>query len=244
VKILIIGATSAIAKATARLYAGQHAELFIVGRDETRLAALSDDLSVRGAEILGSLTMDLTQTDDHKSELDSIFKTMGSADLVLICHGDLPDQTACETDYKAALNAINVNALSTVSMLGVLGEQFMEQGKGTIAVVTSVAGDRGRQPNYVYGAAKAMVSTYLQGFRGKVFKHGVHVLDIKPGLVDSPMTSQFEKGPLWSQPEVVAKAIVTAVKYKRHTVYSPGYWRLIMLVVCSIPEFIFKRLKF
>jgi hypothetical protein len=244
VKILVIGATSAIAKATARAYAQQHAELFVVGRDEARLAALGDDLSVRGASLLGSLALDLTQTDDHKSELNSIFETMGSIDLVLICHGDLPDQTACETDYRAALKAINVNALSTISMLSVLGELFMEQGKGTIAVVTSVAGDRGRQPNYVYSAAKALVSTYLQGFRGRVFQHGVHVLDIKPGLVDSPMTSQFEKGPLWSQPEVVAKAIVSAVKYKRHTIYSPGYWRLIMLVVGSIPEFIFKRLKF
>ena len=129
-------------------------------------------------------------------------------------------------------------------MLGILGERFIEQGKGTIAVVTSVAGDRGRQPNYVYGAAKAMVSTYLQGFRGRVFQHGVHVLDIKPGLVDSPMTAQFEKGALWSQPELVAKNVVAAVKYKRHTIYSPGYWRIIMLIVRSIPEIIFKRLKF
>jgi hypothetical protein len=244
VKILFIGATSAIAKATARLYAQQQAEIFMIGRDEARLAALGDDLSVRGGLILGSYALDLTKTKHHKSALESAFDTMGSIDLVLICHGDLPDQAACETNYNSALAAINVNALSTVSMLSILGEHFIEQGNGTIAVVTSVAGDRGRQPNYVYGAAKAMVSTYLQGFRGRVFKHGVHVLDIKPGLVDSPMTSQFEKGPLWSQPEVIAKAILKAVKRKRHTVYSPGYWRLIMLVVCSVPEFMFKRLKF
>lgn len=216
----------------------------MIGRDEARLAALGDDLSVRGGLILGSYALDLTKTKHHKSALESAFDTMGSIDLVLICHGDLPDQAACETNYNSALAAINVNALSTVSMLSILGEHFIEQGNGTIAVVTSVAGDRGRQPNYVYGAAKAMVSTYLQGFRGRVFKHGVHVLDIKPGLVDSPMTSQFEKGPLWSQPEVIAKAILKAVKRKRHTVYSPGYWRLIMLVVCSVPEFMFKRLKF
>jgi decaprenylphospho-beta-D-erythro-pentofuranosid-2-ulose 2-reductase len=244
VKILIIGATSAIAKATARLYAQQRAELFIIGRDETRLAALVDDLTVRGGKLLGSLTLDLTKTQEHEKALNAAFETMTWIDLVLICHGDLPDQAACETNYKDALKAINVNALSTLSMLSVLGERFIEQGKGTIAVVTSVAGDRGRQPNYVYGAAKAMVSTYLQGFRGRVFAHGVHVLDVKPGLVDSPMTSHLEKGPLWSQPEVVAKAIVTAVKYKRHTIYSPGYWRMIMLIVANIPELIFKRLKF
>ena len=243
-KILIIGATSAIAKATARLYAQQHAELFIVGRDETRLAALADDLTVRGGNMLGSLTLDFTKSQGHKAALNSIFEAMTQVDLVLICHGDLPDQSACENNHKAALAAIDVNALSTLSMLSLLGERFIEQGKGTLAVVTSVAGDRGRQPNYVYGAAKAMVSTYLQGLRGRVFPHGVHVLDIKPGLVDSPMTSQFEKGPLWSQPEVIAQAIVRAVKYKRHTIYAPGYWRIIMMVVNSIPEFIFKRLKF
>ncbi len=243
-KILVIGATSAIAMATARLYAQQNAEVFLIGRDQARVSALGDDLTVRGAKLLGSTILDLTKTNEHNKVLSEAFDTMKSVDLVLICHGNLPDQSECETSYKAALKAVDVNALSTISLLSILGERFIEQGKGTIAVVTSVAGDRGRQPNYVYGAAKAMVSTYLQGFRGRVFQHGVHVLDIKPGLVDSPMTAQFDKGALWSQPEVVAKNIVSGVKYKRHTIYSPGYWRLIMLIVCSIPEFIFKRLKF
>ncbi len=243
-KILVIGATSAIAMATARLYAQHNAEIFLIGRDEARVSALGDDLKVRGATLLGSAVLDLTKTKEHEKVLNAAFDTMKSVDLVLICHGNLPNQSECETNYKAALEAININALSTVSMLGILGERFIEQGKGTIAVVTSVAGDRGRQPNYVYGAAKAMVSTYLQGFRGRVFQHGVHVLDIKPGLVDSPMTAQFEKGALWSQPELVAKNVVAAIKYKRHTIYSPGYWRIIMLIVRSIPEIIFKRLKF
>ncbi len=243
-KILLIGATSAIAKATARLYAQQGAELFLMARDSARLSALSDDLAVRGATLLGDLTLDIADTGMHQRSLSTAFEKIGLVDLVLICHGDLPDQNACEANYEKAFHAINVNALSTISLLGILGEKMMEQGCGTIAVVTSVAGDRGRQPNYVYGAAKAMVSTYLQGFRGRVFEHGVHVLDVKPGLVDSPMTSQFEKGPLWSQPEVIANAIVRAVKFRRHTIYTPGYWRIIMLVVRSIPNFIFKRLKF
>jgi short-subunit dehydrogenase len=113
-----------------------------------------------------------------------------------------------------------------------------------LAVVTSVAGDRGRQPNFVYGAAKALVSTYLQGLRGKLLPYGVDVLDIRPGLVDSPMTQQFDKGLLWSSPELVARQIEKAIRRKRHTVYVPGYWRLIMAVVRSIPEAVFKRLKF
>ena len=107
-----------------------------------------------------------------------------------------------------------------------------------------MAGDRGRQPNFVYGAAKSLVSTYLQGLRGKLLAHNVHVVDIRPGLVDSPMTAQFPKGPLWASPEQVAQKIVKSIQRGSHTVYAPGYWRAIMFVVRIIPDFIFKRLKF
>lgn len=243
-KILIIGANSAIAKATARLYAESGNELFLVGRSEERLAELENDLQVRGADISGILTLDLTKTTSHKKAIATAVEVLEKIDLALICHGDLPDQEKCETNFKAAQKAISVNGLSTISLLTELGEIFKSQGSGSIAVITSVAGDRGRQPNYVYGSSKALVSTYLQGYRGMLHSHGVHVLDIKPGLVDSPMTAQFEKGALWSSPELVAQCIVKAVKRKRLTIYAPGYWRLIMMIVCSIPEFVFKRLKF
>ncbi|HBY00019.1 MAG TPA: short-chain dehydrogenase, partial [Gammaproteobacteria bacterium] len=109
---------------------------------------------------------------------------------------------------------------------------------------TSVAGDRGRQPNFVYGAAKSMVSTYLQGLRGRLHPFNVHVVDIRPGLVDSPMTSHLEKGPLWASPELVAKKIVNGIDNKRHTIYTPGYWRIIMAAVRFIPEILFKRMNF
>lgn len=243
-KILIIGANSAIAKATARLYAESGDELFIIGRDEERLLELEKDLGVRGATISGSLTLDLTKTASHRKAIAAAVDALEIIDLALICHGNLPDQAKCETNYKAAQKAINVNGLSTISLLIELGEAFKLQGSGSIAVITSVAGDRGRQPNYVYGASKALVSTFLQGFRGMLHSHGVHVLDIKPGLVDSPMTAHFEKGALWSSPDLIAECIVKAVKRKRLTVYAPGYWRLVMMTVCSVPEFIFKRLKF
>ena len=243
-KILVIGATSAIAKATARLYAEAGAELFLIARNEERLSELVNDLDVRGAKISGHLALDLSKTAGHKKALEIALQSLDQIDLALICHGDLPDQTTCETSFKLAQKVINVNGLSTISLLTILAGIFKSQGFGSIAVITSVAGDRGRQPNFVYGASKALVSTYLQGLRGALLPHGVHVLDIKPGLVDSPMTAQLEKGPLWSSPEVVAASIVKGIRKNRLVIYTPGYWRLIMMVVVSIPEFIFQRLKF
>jgi decaprenylphospho-beta-D-erythro-pentofuranosid-2-ulose 2-reductase len=243
-KILIIGATSAIAKATARLYAETGAELFLIARNEARLEQLVADLDVRGAKISGHLSLDISKTIGHKKALETALNSLEKIDLALICHGDLPDQAACENSFKMAQKAINVNGLSTISLLTIFADTFKSQGFGSIAVITSVAGDRGRQPNFVYGASKALVSTYLQGLRGVLLPHGVHVLDIKPGLVDSPMTAEFEKGPLWSSPELVAKSIVKGVSKKRLVIYAPGYWRLIMMVVVSIPEIIFQRLKF
>jgi decaprenylphospho-beta-D-erythro-pentofuranosid-2-ulose 2-reductase len=243
-KILVIGATSAIAKATARLYAEAGAELFLIARNEERLSELVDDLDVRGAKISGHLALDLSKTAGHKKALEIALQSLDQIDLALICHGDLPDQTACEASFKLAQKAINVNGLSTISLLTILAGTFKSQGFGSIAVITSVAGDRGRQPNFVYGASKALVSTYLQGLRGALLPYGVHVLDIKPGLVDSPMTAQLEKGLLWSSPEVVAASVVEGIRKKRLVIYTPGYWRLIMMVVVSIPEFIFQRLKF
>lgn len=242
--VLIIGATSAIAKETARLYAQRGCNLYLVARDKHKLQAMSDDLLVRGAEKVESACLDLLEHDLHKQTLDAAKNTLGEISVALICHGVLPDQDTAESSFAAAKEALDVNGLSVISLLTELSAIMKEQGHGKIAVVTSVAGDRGRQPNFVYGSAKAMVSTYLQGLRGKLLPHGVHVIDIRPGLVDSPMTAQFEKGALWSTPELVAPKIVKSIDANRHTVYTPGYWRLIMAVVKSIPDVIFKRLKF
>lgn len=243
-KILIIGATSAIAKATARIYAERRFELFLIGRNEERLNEIAEDLRIRGALSVEQLCLDLTKHDEHQKAIEQAISFLGEIDIALICHGSLPNQQECESNFKMAQREINTNGLSVISLLTELAKKMKQQGSGTIAVITSVAGDRGRQPNFVYGAAKSLVSTYLQGLRGMLHSHNVHVVDIRPGLVDSPMTSQFEKGALWSTPELVAQKIVRSIDKKSHTVYAPGYWRLIMATVCSIPEFLFKRLKF
>ena len=190
--------------------------------------------------------LDLLNHEEYETAINAATEFFGEddIDLVLICHGSLPDQEAAEQDFDLARREIDINGLSVISLLTRLTPYLKAQGRGMLAVVTSVAGDRGRQPNFVYGAAKALVSTYLQGLRGKLLPYGVDVLDIRPGLVDSPMTQQFDKGLLWSSPELVARQIEKAIRRKRHTVYVPGYWRLIMAVVRSIPEAVFKRLKF
>lgn len=243
-KVLIIGATSAIAKATARIYAQQGCSLHLIGRREDQLETLSADLLVRGASKLSHSVLDLNKFSEHEKTLDAVFEELGGVDIALICHGSLPDQDKVEKNFKQAQKEINTNGMSVISLVTELAPRFIEQQQGTIAVITSVAGDRGRQPNFVYGAAKSLVSTYLQGLRGKLLAHNVHIVDIRPGLVDSPMTAQFPKGPLWSSPELVAQKIVKSIRRGSHTVYAPGYWRIIMFVVNVIPEFIFKRLKF
>ena len=225
-KVLVIGATSAIAKATARLYADRNAELFIIGRNEERLQELMCDLQIRSTGPVGRRVLDVTKQKEHEDAIEQAYDFLQHIDVALICHGSLPDQEACELDYEIAEKEITINGLSVVSLLTLLARKLKDQRHGILAVITSVAGDRGRQPNFVYGAAKSMVSTYLQGLRGKLHPFNVHVVDIRPGLVDSPMTAHFKKGLLWTAPELVATKIVNSIDSKSHTVYVPSYWRI------------------
>jgi decaprenylphospho-beta-D-erythro-pentofuranosid-2-ulose 2-reductase len=240
--ILIIGANSAIAKAVARACAEDHARLFLLARDSALLAQQKQDLEIRGAAAVDFAPLDVTHFSLHEAVLEQALDTLGSIDLAVLCHGSLPDQAQCAEHFDAALEQFNINALSTISLLTLLGNHMRERGHGCIAVVTSVAGDRGRPSNFVYGAAKGMVSQYLQGLRGRLFPHGVHVVDVRPGFVDTPMTAHLRKGPLWSSPERIAACLLDGVRQRRHTVYAPGYWRVIMAVVRAIPDALFKRL--
>ena len=242
-KILIVGATSAIAEATAKLWAGRGDTLFLVGRKALRLDAIAADLRVRGATSVHCLASDVCDISTHAALLQATFTAMGGLDVALIAHGSLPDQQACERSVEQTLSEINVNALSVIALSTRLGEQFEAQGQGTLAVISSVAGDRGRQSNYVYGAAKGMLSLFLQGLRNRLSKKGVQVLTIKPGFVDTPMTAAFPKGLLWAQPEQIACGIVKAVDQKKDEVYLPGFWRLIMWLIRHIPESLFKKLS-
>lgn len=242
-RILIIGANSAIAEATARLWAAQGAALFLVGRNTGRLEAVANDLRVRGAASVTAFAMDACDATAHAGMLEAAEGALGGLDVALIAHGSLPDQKACEASVELTLQEIDTNALSVIALATRLGAGFEKQGSGTLVVISSVAGDRGRQSNYVYGAAKGMVSLFLQGLRNRLAKKGVQVVTIKPGFVDTPMTAAFPKGALWAKPESIARGIVRAVERGADEVYLPGFWRLIMLIIRHIPERIFKKLS-
>lgn len=243
-QVLIIGATSAIAQAVGKRYAEQGAKLFLVGRDAVRLDAVADDLRVRGAQTVEILAVDLTDGDRHPEIVAAAADALNDLDTVLIAHGVLPDQAKCERSVDATLESIDVNFLSVVSLLTPLANLFAERRRGVLAVISSVAGDRGRQSNYIYGSAKSGLDTFLQGLRNRLSKSGVHVVTIKPGFVDTPMTAHIpERGPLWAQPEDVADGIIRAIDNRRNVVYVPRFWALIMFIIRSIPESIFKKLS-
>lgn len=242
-KILIIGATSAIAAATARRFALQGDRLYLLARDRERLESMARDLEIRGAESVACESFDAGDFARHPELLDKAIATLGGIDVALIAHGTLPDQRACEQSFDSTLRELNTNAISTISLLTHLANRMEQQGSGTLAVISSPAGDRGRQSNYVYGAAKAMVTVFCQGLRNRLYRRGVHVLTVKPGFVDTPMTASFDKGMLWAQPERIAVGIEKAIRQRKNSVYLPGFWALIMRVIKHVPEELFKRLK-
>lgn len=243
--IIIIGATSAIAKAFSQLYAQKYqANFFLAARDEQSLKILADDLLVRGAQQAHSFTADFSDNSACEPLVEQAFAALGQVDLILMAHGVLGDQKIAEQDVTAMQAIMQINAISSLSLLTLMANKMEQQGSGSIAYISSVAGDRGRPSNYVYGASKAIVSTFLQGLRARLAKSGVHVLTVKPGFVDTPMTAAIEKsGPLWAQPEDIALGIERALDKRRNTVYLPWFWRGIMAIITRIPEVIFKKLS-
>lgn len=243
-RILIIGATSAIAAACARKWAENKADFFLVGRNSEKLQQISHDLSARGASHVTTHLLDLNHFADHQAVFDACYNSLGQIDIALIAHGSLPNQKACEKDVDLALKEFSSNGLSVISLLTLLANRMQEQRFGTIAVISSVAGDRGRPSNYLYGSAKAAITTFCEGLRARLFNTGVHLLTIKPGLVDTPMTQglSFPKI-LMATSNKVAEDIVRAIKRRKNVIYTPHFWRVIMWMIRNIPNFIFKKLK-
>lgn len=242
-KILIIGATSAIARETARLFASAGDALFLVARDAAKLEMVANDLKSRGAARVESFEMDANDFERHGLILHEAEEILGGLDVVLIAHGTLPDQKACEASFERTEAELRTNFLSVVSLVTRAANDFEKKRAGTIAVITSVAGDRGRPSNYVYGTAKGAVSIFLSGLRVRLAKPGVAVVDIKAGFVDTPMTAGFKKNALFASPEAVGLGVYKAILKKKDIVYLPWFWRWIMSAVRSIPECIFKKLS-
>ncbi len=241
--ILIIGAASAIAQETAKCFASDGAHLFLVARNGERLEAIAADLRVRGAQQVETFVLDLMQFDRHQELFDAAIAALGTLDMLLIAHGTLSNQQQCQRSVEETLHELNNNALSVISLLTIGANYFEQRRKGCIAVISSVAGDRGRPSNYVYGTAKAALNAFLQGLRARMAKAGVAVVTIKPGFVATPMTASVRQGLLFAQARPVGEGIYKAMQQRRDVVYLPWFWQPIMLIVRSIPESIFKRLS-
>jgi decaprenylphospho-beta-D-erythro-pentofuranosid-2-ulose 2-reductase len=239
-RILVLGATSAIAMAVMRQLVTPAAHFFLVARSKDKLTAVAQDLLVRGAPRVDMIVADLDDTQAHAQMLAVATSQLGAIDLVLLAHGVLGDQAAAERDYFTAEPILVTNFLSAVSLLTWLANYCQSQGRGTLAVISSVAGDRGRKSNYVYGASKAGLNAFLSGLRNRIDRSGVQVLTIKPGFVATPMTARVPKNRLFATPEQVANGILKAVRKRRNVVYVPWFWRPIMTIIKAVPEWIFK----
>lgn len=243
-RIVIIGATSGIAELCGRLWAGQGAQLLLAGRDAQRLVAQAQDLRVRGATRVEIAVFEATDQDAPTAIVATAQAMFGSPDLVLVAYGTLPDQKRCQSSLAEIRNAIEINGVSACLVAEAFAGIFEAVGAGCIAVIGSVAGDRGRQSNYIYGAAKGLLERYLQGLRNRLYQSGVRVVLIKPGPTETLMTSNLRSlGVKLASPDRVAQDIVRGIARGRAVIYTPWRWRLIMLIVRLIPEFIFVRLR-
>ena len=241
---MVVGATSAIAHETAKCFARDGAEFFLIARNAEKLDDVSNDLKVRGAKRVETFLLDINDLERHEELVDAAVLALDGLDAVLISHGTLGDQQKCQLSVSETLKEFTTNCTSVIALLTLLANYFEQQKRGCIAVVSSVAGDRGRKSNYVYGSAKAAVSAFLSGLRGRLASAGVTVITVKPGLVDTPMTASLRKGLLFASPSKVGEGIYQAMKKKKEVVYVPWFWRPIMMIVRGIPETVFKKLSF
>lgn len=242
-RVLVLGATSAIAGAVSVQLAERGAHFYLVARHPGRLDAVARDLITRGAGGVAGEAMDLNDTAAHPRMLAEAEKFLGAIDMALIAHGVLGDQRLAESSYEAAEAVLRTNFLSAVSLITWLANYFEARHGGVLTVISSVAGDRGRKSNYVYGASKAALNVFLDGVRNRIDRAGVQVLTIRPGFVATPMTAHLPRGPLFASPAEVARGIIEAVAKRKDVAYLPGYWSLIMFVIRAIPRSIFKRLN-
>jgi len=242
---VIVGATSAMAEHCARLWLQQApAELVLLGRDEARLQRVAADLAVRSP--LSSIEVQVADFLDEVA-IDGTVQQLCAArvpDLVLIAHGTLPDQQACQQDLTAARQALEVNGISPVLSAEAFVTRMQAAGRGTLVIIGSVAGDRGRKSNYVYGAAKGLVTRYAQGLQHRLAGSGVKVVLVKPGPTATPMTAHLAGlGPTLAPVEDVTKAIVEGAARGKPVIYAPGKWWLIMMIIRHLPAFVFNRIN-
>lgn len=243
-KIVIVGATSAIAEHCARLWLKQaRCEVILLGREAARTERVAADLRVRAAQSsVHVVQADFVDPAAIQRQVDAICLS-GAVDLLLIAHGTLPDQATCQTDLHTNQQALAVNGISPVLFAEAFVGHMVQANRGTLGLIGSVAGDRGRKSNYVYGAAKGLVTRYAQGLQHRLAATGVSVVLIKPGPTDTPMTAHLkQQGGKLASVEQVAQTIVDGMRSGKSVVYAPGKWALIMMVIRHLPNVIFNKM--
>jgi short-subunit dehydrogenase len=243
-KILILGATSAVAQAYARRRAAKGYDFVLAGRRSGRLAAIAADLRASGAASAETIVLDLASIDGIEAQMRNICAQLGEPDEVVIAYGVLGDQASAEHEPAQARALIDSNFTSAAIWLLALLKDRLEGHKLTVVGIGSVAGDRGRASNFIYGSAKAGFDRFLEGLAHKYDGSSIRIIRVKPGFVDTPMTAAIEKGgPLWANPDQVAADIERAVEKGWRIVYTPWFWWPIMMIIRHLPWFVFRRLK-
>jgi short-subunit dehydrogenase len=243
-RVIILGATSAIAEATARLYAAEGADLLLVGRQTARLSAIAADLKVRGAARAETAVCDLAETQGIEARLHGFIEQIGGVDHILIAYGILGEQAEAERDLAAAEDIIRVNFNSAAAWSLAAASELEKLARGSLVVIGSVAGDRGRRANFIYGAAKAGLAALVEGIAHRFANHGPRAVLVKPGPTITPMTEGLDrKGLLWATAPQIAAVVRRAADRGGPVVYAPWFWRFIMLVIRALPASIFNRMN-
>jgi short-subunit dehydrogenase len=242
-RIVVLGATSGIAEACCRLWAERGDSLYLVARSADKLSAVASDMRVRGAASVHTSVADLDDTAGHPELLAHAINALGGLDVALLALGVLGDQASAERGFGEAQQILQTNLVAPASLLTWLGNYCAQRHGGTLAVLSSVAGERGRKSNYVYGSSKAGLTAFTDGLRNRIDREGVRVMTIKPGPVKTAMTAGMKGSGGFADVDAVAATLVKAIDKGTDVVYVPGKWRVIMAVIRAVPERIFKKLN-
>lgn len=244
-KIAFVGATRGMGRALARLMAERGDALFLLGREPEELAASARDLEVRGARgPVGSAPLDLGRPDGFAAALDAADRALGGVDTLVVTAGDFARQDELAADPARLERLLHVNFTGTAVLCQLTARRLANRGGGTICAFSSVAGDRARRSNYLYGASKAGLSAFLDGLGQAHAEHGVRVVCVRPGFVKTGMTAGLPVPPFAGEPTTVAATVLRAIDAGRPVVYAPAAWRWIMLVIRALPRAVMRRLRF
>lgn len=242
--VLIIGASSGVGRETAHLFSRKGHNLICASQDKEELRFLTSDLHIRYGGEATAVPTDLSDTDSVRKMLKSVYERYDILDCAIVTAGDMPPNQTPYWDENSLIHTTATNYIGIALVLNEVSRRMVEQHKGTIICLSSVAGDRGRERNFIYGASKSALTTYLEGLRMKTFRDGVRVVTIIPGYIDTPMSYGKVSGLLTASPQYAAKKIFSLLSNKKNVIYIPSVWRYIMFVLKSVPTLIFKRMSF